>query len=417
MDGATAAVVGVGDELLAGVVVNTNAAFIGQRMQAVGIPVVLSLCVGDDEDEIVRVLGEAIAHADVVIITGGLGPTQDDRTREALARLMGVPLVRDEAAVQAIRARFERMGRTMAESNARQADHPVGAQLVANPWGTAPGLRVEAGDRVVFAIPGVPREAQHMLDEQVIPELAARFGSAATIRSRTLSCVGIAESELADRLSDLATATEPRMAFLPGGGIVRLRFVATGTSSDECERRLEHAERTVRERCGSAVFAVDDQTMESVVGALLTDRGLTIAVAESCTAGMLAARIASAPGASAYLRGGLVAYQDDVKARGLGISPALIAAAGAVSGEVALEMARGARVAFDADLGVAITCSAGPAPQGAPAGTTFIAIAAAPAFAAVRELRLPGDREQVRQFAATFALNLLRTHLLGEPIR
>lgn len=403
----TAAVVGVGDELLSGVVVNSNAALIGRRLLDVGVPVVRSFCVGDEEDLIVEVVRQAAELADVVVVTGGLGPTQDDRTREALARMLGVPLVRDAEVVESIRARFAAFGREMPESNARQADRPESAAFVQNPWGTAPGLRAEWKGTVVYAIPGVPREAEHMLEEQILPQLAGH-----PIATRELRCVGIAESELAERLSDLAVAAEPRMAFLPGGGEVRLRFVGGGKES------LERAEAIVRERLGPAVYGHDDQTLEAVVGLLLAGAGHTLAVAESCTAGMLASRIATVPGASAYLRGGIVAYQNDVKAKGLGISPALIAASGPVSGEVALEMARGARVAFEADLGIAVTCVAGPEPHGGqPVGRTVLALAGLNQTDIVRELRLPGDREQVRQFATTFALNLLRLHLLGEPLR
>lgn len=414
---ARAAVVGVGDELLAGIVVNTNAALIGLRLQGIGVPVAFTMCVGDDEDDIVAKLRYAIEQADVVVVTGGLGPTQDDRTREALARLMDAPLVRDEMALEAIRSRFTALGRTMAESNAKQADHPTGSTLVPNPFGTAPGIRTEIAGAVVYCLPGVPREAERMLDERVLPELVQRFEGVAVIRSRELRCVGIAESELADRLGDLADAEEPRMAFLPGGGEVRLRFVATGPAVEVCDQLLAGAEATVRERLGSAVFGVDAETLESVVGGLLVQRNLTIATAESCTAGLVSARLASVPGASAYLRGALVTYQDDVKARSLGIAPALIDAAGPVSGEVALEMARGVGVSLDADVGLAVTCSAGPTPQGAPIGATFIAIATEGAGPLVREVRIPGDRQQVRQFAATFALNLVRLYLLGEPLR
>lgn len=417
MSSSAAAIVGVGDELLGGVVINTNAAFIGQRLLDAGIPVVRSVCVGDDEDAIVAVLQNVVELADVVIVTGGLGPTQDDLTREALARLLDVRLVRHDSLVDAIRQRFAAFGRAMPESNAKQADVPAGAAPIPNPWGTAPGIRAEMGSAVLYAIPGVPAEARRMLDEQILPELAERL-RVGTIRTRELRCIGIAESELADRLHDLATADRPRMAFLPGGGEVRLRFVATGADPRECAELLEVAERTVRDRLGVAVYGHDDQTLEAVVGLLLAGAGLTVATAESCTAGLLTARIASVPGASSYLRGGIVAYQDDVKARSLGISPALVETVGAVSGEVALEMARGARIAFEADVALAVTCAAGPEPQGnAAVGTTVIALAGLGNTEVVRELRLPGDREQVRQFAATFSLNLLRLHLLGEPLR
>jgi nicotinamide-nucleotide amidase len=401
-----AAVVGVGDELLSGVVVNTNAAMCGELLLAAGIPVVRSVCVGDVEDEIVDVLRQACAHADVVVVTGGLGPTQDDRTREALATLLGSRLVRDPAVVQAIRERFRAFGREMPESNAKQGDVPHGASAIPNPWGTAPGIRAEVSGAVVYAIPGVPGEARRMLTEQVLPELGEGTGRG-TIRTLQVRCVGLPESELADRLADLATADNPRMAFLPGGGEIRLRFVATG---DDAQALLDRASAVVAERCGEVVYGTEDQSLEEVVVRRLLDRRLTVATAESCTAGLLSARLASVPGVSATLRGGIVCYQDDIKESQLGIPAELLASEGSVSEAVAREMAAGARRVIGSDVAVSVTCAAGPDPlEWAEPGTTFIALAG-PEDGRVeaRGLRLPGDREQVRLFATTFALDLLR---------
>ncbi|HYZ90834.1 MAG TPA: competence/damage-inducible protein A [Actinomycetota bacterium] len=398
----------VGDEILAGVIVNTNAAMIGELMQAVGAPVDWSISVGDTEDAIADAIRRAVHEADIVIVTGGLGPTQDDLTREAIARLLGTDLVRDEAIVDDIRARFRSFGRDMPESNAKQADIPAGARAIPNPWGTAPGIRAELDGAVIYAIPGVPGEARRMLDEQIIPEL----GGGTTIRARMLKCVGLPESELADRFHDLATADNPKMAFLPGGGEIRLRFVATGAGEAECERLLDEAERVVRERAGDFVYGIDTDTLEQVVGGLLASRGLTVATAESCTAGMLSARMASVPGASRYLVGGVVAYASEVKTAELDVPPELIERHGAVSEEVTAAMASGAKKRFDADVGVAITCVAGPDPQdGVQPGQMVLALAGLGGQVDVRSVRVPGDREQVRQFATTFALSFLRAHL------
>lgn len=414
----TAVIVCIGDELLSGVVVNSNAAMIGDLLSRRGVRVVREVSVGDDEDAIVEVLSSAAAAASTVVVTGGLGPTDDDRTRHALARLTGAALVRDEPAVTALRERFARWGREMPDSNLRQADMPAGATAIPNPIGTAPGIRIERQDCVLYAIPGVPREARRMMDEQVLPDLYSRGVVGEAVRTLEISCVGIPEAELGERLADLAASPNPALAFLPSGGQVRLRFVARGTAADELAKLLAEAEATVRQRCGSAVFGTDGQTLEAVVGLLLAGAGLTVATAESCTAGLVAARLASVPGASAYLRGGLVAYHEEVKAHGLGVSRSLIEAAGPVSGEVALEMARGARYALGADLGLSVTCSAGPEPQGgAEVGTTFLAVSGATGAGVVRGLRLPGERQQVCELAATFALDLLRLHLLGERPR
>lgn len=398
----------VGDELLAGVIVNTNGAMIGEVMQSVGVPVGWSVCVGDEQDAIVDVIRRAAADADVVIVTGGLGPTQDDLTREAIAHLLGTELVRDESIVEDIRARFRAFGRDMPESNAKQADIPGGAQAIPNPWGTAPGIRAELDGATIYAIPGVPGEARRMLSERILPEL----GTGATIKARLLRCVGLPESELADRFHDLANADNPKMAFLPGGGEIRLRFVATGRDEAECKRLLDEAERVVRERVGEFVYGVDTDTLEQVVGELLVAHGLTVATAESCTAGLLSSRIASVAGASRYLVGGVVTYSSEAKTSELDVPPDLIARHGAVSEEVTSAMATGARKRFGADLALAITCVAGPDPQdGVEPGQMFLGLAAQDGSVAVRSVRVPGDRDQVRQFASTFALSMLRAHL------
>lgn len=411
MDVKRTAVVCVGDELLTGLVVNTNVAMIGELFLAAGIPVTWSATVSDDIEAIVSALDRACRDAEVVIVTGGLGPTQDDLTVAAIAELLGAELVRDEAYLEALRERFRAFGRVMPESNAKQADVPRGAAMVPNPYGTAPGIRAEHAGAVLYAIPGVPGEARRMITEQILPELQSA-GVAQLIRSRIFHCCGLPESDLADRFADLAVAANPKMAFLPGGGEIRLRFIATGGAVEECERMLDEVGRVVMERVGEFVYGTDADTLEAVVGRMLADRGLTVAVAESCTAGLVAARIANVPGASVYLRGAVVAYANDVKSAELGVPAELISKAGAVSEEVAGEMALGAKRKFGTDVAVGVTCAAGPEPQdGAEPGTTFLAVAGADGTVAVRGARLPGDRAQVRQFATTFALNLLRVHL------
>lgn len=403
----------VGDELLAGVTVNTNAAMIGEMLIAAGLPVEWSVCVSDEEDEIVRFLEMASNDAKVVVVTGGLGPTQDDKTREAFARLLGTQLERDDSIVEDIRERFKAFGRVMPEANAKQADIPKGGRVIPNPWGTAPGIRIEHNGAVFYAIPGVPGEARHMLEEQILPELASA-GGAAIIRARELRCVGLPESELADRFGDLATAANPRMAFLPGGGEIKLRFVARGATEEECFAFLDEAERVVRERIGSFVYGIDTQTLEEVMGDLLTKRGETVATAESCTAGGLAARISNIPGSSEYFVGGIVAYTAEMKTELLDVPDEVIKKEGLVSDEVARVMAVGARRRLNSTYALSITCAAGPEPHdGAPPGTMALGIAG-PGFAEARSIRVPGDRAQVRSFAATFALSMLRTYLLEQ---
>jgi nicotinamide-nucleotide amidase len=400
----------VGDELLAGVIVNTNAAMIGEFLQAAGAPVLWSLCVPDDEDAIVDAIRRATDDAEIVIVTGGLGPTQDDLTREAIAKLLGTEVERDETIVEDIRARFKAFGREMPPSNAKQADIPRGARAIPNPYGTAPGIRATSNGSVIYAIPGVPGEARRMLDEQILPEI----GSGVTIRARLIRCVGLPESELADRFADLATADNPKMAFLPGGGEIRLRFVAHGASEEECVRILDETEAMVRERVGPFVYGTDLDTLESVVGRMLQERNLRLVTAESCTAGALAARISNIPGSSEYFLGGIVAYTKEVKTAELGVSPQVLEAHGAVSEEVARAMAIGAKARLGADIALSVTCAAGPEPHdGAEPGTLVLGLAGLGETVDARRLRVPGDRDQVRAFAVTFSLSLLRTHLLN----
>jgi nicotinamide-nucleotide amidase len=400
----------VGDELLAGVIVNTNASMIGELMQAAGAPVNWSISVPDVEESIVDAIRRAAADAEVVIVTGGLGPTQDDLTREAIGKVLGTELERDESIVDDIRSRFKAFGREMPASNAKQADIPRGARAIPNPWGTAPGIRAELDGAVVYAIPGVPGEARRMIEDQILPEL----GGGSTIRARLIRCVGLPESELADRLADLATADNPKMAFLPGGGEIRLRFVAHAESEEECVRLLDDAERIVRERVGDVVYGTDVDTLEAVVGRILGERKLRLVTAESCTAGALAARISNIPGSSEYFLGGIVAYTKEVKTAELGVSPDVLDEHGAVSEEVARGMAVGAKGRFGADIALSITCAAGPEPHdGAEPGTLVLGIAGLGETVDARRIRVPGDRDQIRAFAVTFSLSMLRNHLLG----
>lgn len=400
----------VGDELLAGVIVNTNASMIGELLQAAGAPIHWAISVPDVEESIVDAIRRAAADAEVVIVTGGLGPTQDDLTREAIAKVLGTELERDESIVDDIRTRFKAFGREMPASNAKLADIPRGARVIPNPWGTAPGIRAELDGAVIYAIPGVPGEARRMIEDQILPEV----GGGTTIRARLIRCVGLPESELADRLADLATADNPKMAYLPGGGEIRLRFVAHAEAEEECIRLLDDAERTVRERLGDVVYGTDVDTLEAVVGQILGERNLRLVTAESCTAGALAARISNIPGSSEYFLGGIVAYTKEVKTAQLGVPPDVLETHGAVSEEVARAMAVGAKGTLGADIALSITCAAGPEPHdGAEPGTLVLGIAGLGEMVDARRIRVPGDRDQVRAFAVTFALAMLRNHLLG----
>jgi nicotinamide-nucleotide amidase len=407
-----AEVVAVGTELLLGQIVDTNSAWIGEQLALHGIEHLRQTKVGDNHARIVAALREALERADAVIVCGGLGPTQDDITREAIASVMGVELVRDEAVAAVIRDLFASRGRAMPDNNLRQADVPAGARVIEQRTGTAPGLLCPVGDKVVYAVPGVPHEMREMLERAVLPDLAARAGERSAIVSRTLRTWGESESRLAELLAPRIEALDgtgnPTIAFLASGieGL-RVRLTARAGTTAEAEALLDAEEAEVRAVLGSIVFSGADEPMEAVVGGLLVAQGRTLAVAESLTGGLVAARIVSVPGASAWFRGGIVAYATDVKSDLLDVPPGPV-----VSEAAAVAMADGVRARFGADVGLSTTGVAGPTEQdGQPPGTVWLGLAVGDEVSAVR-LRLPGDRERVRQLAVISALDRLR-HALG----
>jgi nicotinamide-nucleotide amidase len=411
-----AEVVGVGTELLLGQIANTNAREIGEALAAIGVDVLHHQVVGDNHDRIVEALRLATSRSDVVIVTGGLGPTQDDITRDALLAIAGVGFARDPAIEDLIRRRFRLAGREMPESNLVQADVPVGARVIVPERGTAPGLVMELDGARVYALPGVPAEMREMMDGTVVPELAAASG-AGTILSRSIRCVGIAESRVAELVDDLFRGSEnPTVAFLAGGGEVRVRLTAKASSPGEAGALLAPMVEEVVRRVGDFVSSTSDEELEEVVGRLLRASGASVACAESLTGGSLSARLARVPGASDYLRGSAVCYDAERKHAILGVSRETIEGPGVVSRACAEEMAAGARRLFASDLGVALTGAAGPEPHdGAEPGTVWVAIDG-PDVRHARRIRAPGDRAMVVRWAEQAALDLLRRHLEGLPL-
>ena len=412
-------IVGVGTELLLGQIINSNAAWIGQRLADVGWDCLRHTAVGDNEERIAGVLREALDRADAVIVTGGLGPTQDDVTREAVAAVAGVALRRDPAIERWLEERFARFGvQRMARMNLRQADVPEGARTIDNPRGTAPGLIVEVGGKPLYAVPGVPREMEGMLERVVLPDLAARAGEGRAIVSRTLRTAGVGESLLADRLTPLWESTGAAgegvtMAYLASPGEVRVRLTAVGATREEALARIGPVEQAIRDELGAVVYGLDDETLERAVARLLGESGQTLATAESLTGGLVGGRVTTVPGASDYYRGGVVAYATEAKATILGVDQKLLDEHGPVSEPVAAAMAEGVRRAFAADVGLATTGVAGPTEQGGhPVGTLCLAVADAVGTATITR-RAPGDRAQVRAWATTVALDLLRRRLEG----
>ena len=411
-----AEIVAVGTELLLGQILDTNARDIGERLAAIGVDVLYEQTVGDNVDRIAACLELALSRSDVVIVTGGLGPTQDDVTRDAIARVAHAPLERRPELEDMLRERFARAGREMPLSNLVQADVPRGARPILQERGTAPGLAVEVGERRIYAVPGVPREMDEMMTTTIVPELAAMAGPSAIV-SRVVRCVGIAESRVAELVDDLFRgSTNPSVAFLAGGGEVKVRLTAKAATEDDAGKLLAPLVEEVAARVGDFVSSTSDEDLEEVVGRMLRVSGRSIATAESLTAGTVAARLARVAGASEYLRGGVVAYQEDVKRGVLGVRPETVDGPGVVSRECAAEMAAGARRVLDADVAVALTGAAGPEPHdGADPGTVWVALDAAER-SHQRRIRAPGDRAMVVRWAEQAALDLARRYLAGAPL-
>ena len=410
-------VLAVGTELLLGQINDTNSAWIGARLAESGIDSLWQTKVGDNHDRIVESLRTALGRSDAVIITGGLGPTQDDITREALAEVMGVELVRDEAVLERIRAMFSGRGRSMPESNARQADVPEGASVIEQRRGTAPGLICPVGEgKVAYAVPGVPHEMVEMLERAILPDLRERGRVTTVIRSRIVRTWGEAESAIAERLGehmaelDEAGPGAPTIAF-QASGIEGIKVrITVKDEPDAADARLAEEEAVVRAVLGDIVFGVDDESMEHAVGELLKERGFCLGLAESVTGGLVGSRLTEVPGSSEWFRGSIVSYDSEVKFDLLGVPR------GPVVNEATAEaMARGARRLLGSDVALAVTGVAGPAEQdGRPVGTVCFGVDIEGEVTS-STVRFPGEREMVRQFAAISLLDALRRRLLGSP--
>jgi nicotinamide-nucleotide amidase len=408
-------VVAVGTELLLGQITDTNSAYIGEQLAAHGISTLVHYKVGDNLGRVSDVLRRALADADAVIMCGGLGPTHDDLTREAIASVMGVELVHHESIAEVIRELFASRGRRMADNNLRQALVPEGATIIPQTRGTAPGLicpvDMDGVTKVVYAVPGVPHEMKDMLARAVLPDLRTRSGDEAVIVSRTLRTWGESESGLNERLDPLIAELDelgnPTLAFLASGWEgLKVRLTVRAESVAAAEALLDEWDQRVRAIVGQYVFGVDDDTMESVVLQMLRERGLSLGLAESVTGGLVAGRLTSVPGASDVFRGGVVSYASAVKFDVLSVPEGPV-----VSAEAAEAMAEGARRVLGADVAMSLTGVAGPAEQdGMPVGTLFVGIADARGSVS-HQLRMPGQRDQMRQMSVISALDLLRRHL------
>jgi nicotinamide-nucleotide amidase len=406
-------IVAVGTELLLGQIVDTNSAWLGEQLALAGIDHLFTTVVGDNHGRIESVLRTALDRSDAVIVCGGLGPTQDDITRDVVARVIGVELELDEEVAARITAMFTARGRRMPASNLRQAEVPAGAVAISDPQpGTAPGLICPIGDKVLYAVPGVPRELRQIVERAVLPDMRRRAGSTAVIRSRVLRTWGESESGLAEllggRIAALDAAGNPTVAFLASGieGI-KVRITAKAVDEATVDAMLAAEEEAEREVLGPLVFGADDETIEAAVGALLQEQGLTIGLAESLTGGLMASRAVDVPGASYWFRGSVVSYASDVKRDVLGVPDGPV-----VSADTVEAMAAGAVKVLGSDVGLAVTGVAGPDEQeGQPVGTVYIGISMDGEVESTY-VRLPGDRRQIREFTCISAFNWLRLRLL-----
>jgi nicotinamide-nucleotide amidase len=411
----SAAIVAIGSEMLGPLRQDTNSLWLSARLEEIGIPVVRKSIVGDDPAVIGEELENASRAARLVLTTGGLGPTADDVTVAAVAAWLPAELRRDEEFLESMRRRFERRGFEMPECNAKQADFIVGARVLENPNGTAPGFWARREETEVVVLPGVPSEMKEIFDNRVFPVLEEQAGGVVG-RRRVLRVAGMGESAVEELVAPVYRKwKDDPVTILAAPGEVQLHLAVRGEPA-VAETRLAAMEKDFRDALGDRIFGQDGEELAAVVGRLLREGGATIALAESCTGGLASAMLTEIPGSSAYFLGSVVSYANDAKASLLGVREATMRAHGAVSAESAVEMARGARERFDSDLAMAITGIAGPdggTPE-KPVGTVFLALAARNGPEISKKRLFVGDRTVIRRASAIHALELVRRHLSGE---
>ncbi|HEX8137205.1 MAG TPA: competence/damage-inducible protein A [Pyrinomonadaceae bacterium] len=409
----TAEIIAIGSELLTPDRTDTNSLWLTEKLNAIGIEVKLKTIVGDDDARLEEAIKDALRRSRVIITTGGLGPTEDDITRKIAARALGRRLLFNEKVLGEISTKFERMGRSMPEINSRQAMVIQGAEILANPNGTAPGMYIEHQNCAVVLLPGPPRELRPMFENLVQPKLAARAGDVRVVR-RILRVAGMGESAVDERIAPVYTQYKnPQTTILFNRSEIEIHLTAQGKTEQDAELLLDGLAGQIEERLGHAIFAFRGEKMEEVVGLRLAVGGFSLAVAESCTGGLIAERLTEVPGSSVYFKEGVVAYSNDAKIRSLGVEPELLRQHGAVSAPVAEAMAEGVRERADTDFGLSVTGIAGPTggSEEKPVGLVFIALSD-DAHTEHRKLILPGDRHLIRWRASQAALDLLRRRLI-----
>jgi nicotinamide-nucleotide amidase len=409
----SAEIIAIGSELLTPDRADTNSLWLTEKLNGIGIEVKLKTIVGDDDARLEETIKDSVKRSSVVIMTGGLGPTEDDITRKVAARAMGRRLMLNEKVLEEISARFLKWGRKMPEINSRQAMVIQGAEILENPNGTAPGMYLEHEGREVVLLPGPPREMRPMFENFVLPKLTAKAGDVRVVR-RVLRVAAMGESAVDERIAPVYSQYKnPQTTILFNRSEVEIHLTAQAKTEQDAELLLDGLAGQIEERLGDAIFAFRGETMEEIVGLRLAVNGFTLAVAESCTGGLVAQRLTEIPGSSVYFMEGVVAYSNEAKVRTLGVDEELIAKHGAVSAEVAEAMAEGVRRRADTDFGLSVTGIAGPGggSEEKPVGLVYIALAD-DAHIEHRKLMLPGDRHLIRWRSSQAALDLLRRRLI-----
>ena len=414
------AILSTGDEITTGKVVDTNANYIADKFVETGMDVAAVVTVGDVAERIIWAWQQAMEQADVIVSTGGIGPTADDLTTELVAKVAGVGLTFSEEVAENIRRLFASFNRTMPENNLKQAQFPAGAEIIPNHLGTAPGYRLDLdtpnGKKHLIVLPGVPREMKPMIEETVLPWIREMRGGGEVFLTRTFQTFGISESGLDEMVAGVISADEGSLAFRANFPQISMRIIVRGKPG-EAEQRLDSLSARIRSKIDTYVYGEGDVTMEDVVGQLLKEQGKTLSLAEACSGGLVGHRVTNVPGSSAYFQGAVTAYSDSAKTELLGVQPVTLQLHGAVSEEVVREMATGVRERLGADIGVAMTGIAGPdgATEDKPVGTACIALAMDGTLVS-RQYKLWGNREWIKTLISQLALDWVRRALLGIPI-
>jgi nicotinamide-nucleotide amidase len=409
-----AEIIATGTELLSGGVLDTNSLFLSEELLPLGIETVFKTVVGDSEKDMEEAFRRAMDRVGILIITGGIGPTEDDITRKVVAKIVKKRLVLNEDALKAIHTKLAGRGKDVVAANDRQALIPTGARLLQNPVGIAPGFFFEEEKVFIAVLPGVPQEMRAMFSGGVRPALEERFREKFFIRRRVLHTCGISESAINQAIQAVLKREEPVVGLTAKETGVDIRVISHQASAEQAQALVNRTEAAIREKLGDSVYSTDGQAMEEVVGALLKQRRLKLAVAESCTGGLVGARITNIAGSSEYFERGVVTYSNAAKTEMLGVPAELIGRHGAVSSEVALAMAQGILRAAKTDLGLSVTGIAGPdgGSEQKPVGLVYTALASSQGIKTI-EHRFLGDRTQIRARAAQMALDMVRRHLIG----